>query len=350
MVLYDGTNGQCEIYDIGANAILAAYSLGQIEQGWQVAGLGGFNDSDTSDMMVRNSIIGTYAVYAVSNNNVTSAASLGANNSLGSAAFLGAVGLEWQVAGFGNFRSLGETDMMLRNANNGNFQIYDIKDNQVIFTNSMGSVGLQWQVAGFNNHGTETDMVLRNSGTGALELYDISNSRLTAAFSLGTVGLDWQVAGFGNFSSVPGEGDMMMRNTGTGAFLIYNISNNQITSVSPMGAVGLNWQVAGFGPINGAGTSDMVLRDGNTGAFEAYDIANNQLIAAASLGQVGLDWTVAGFAPFSSTGSTSVATDSTSQLVQAMAGFGGGAADTSNTIPVGAEASQQLLLTMPQHV
>ena len=72
MVLYDGTNGQCEIYDIGANAILAAYSLGQIEQGWQVAGLGGFNDSDTSDMMVRNSIIGTYAVYAVSNNNVKS--------------------------------------------------------------------------------------------------------------------------------------------------------------------------------------------------------------------------------------------------------------------------------------
>jgi hypothetical protein len=144
---------------------------------------------------------------------------------------------------------------------------------------------------------------------------------------------------------------MMMRNTGTGAFLIYNISNNQITSVSPMGAVGLNWQVAGFGPINGAGTSGMVLRDGNTGAFEAYDIANNQLIAAASLGQVGLDWTVAGFAPFSLTETTNVAPDSTSQLVQAMAGFSGGsgAAATSNTVPLGTEASQQSLLTTPQH-
>jgi hypothetical protein len=29
------------------------------------------------------------------------------------AAFLGAIGLEWQVMGFGNFSSLGETDMML---------------------------------------------------------------------------------------------------------------------------------------------------------------------------------------------------------------------------------------------
>jgi hypothetical protein len=75
--------------------------------------------------------------------------------------------------------------MMLRNTNNGSFQIYDIKDNQVILTISMGRVGLDWQVAGFNNHGTETDMVLRNSGTGALALYDISNSRLTGVFSLG---------------------------------------------------------------------------------------------------------------------------------------------------------------------
>ena len=43
---------------------------------------------------------------------------------------------------------------------------------------------------------------------------------------------------------------------------------------------------------------------------------------------------------------------STSQLVQAMAGFGGssGAADGVNTAPVGAETSQQPLLTTPQHV
>jgi len=41
---------------------------------------------------------------------------------------------------------------------------------------------------------------------------------------------------------------------------------------------------------------------------------------------------------------------STSQLVQAMAGFGGGAADTSNTVPLGADTSQQQFLTTPHHV
>jgi len=38
---------------------------------------------------------------------------------------------------------------------------------------------------------------------------------------------------------------------------------------------------------------------------------------------------------------------STSQLVQAMAGFGGGAADSSNAAPVNAETSQQTFLTTP---
>jgi len=72
------------------------------------------------------------------------------------------------------------------------------------------------------------------------------------------------------------------------------------------------------------------------------------ITSAASLGSVGLDWSLGGFAadpPTASMGSSG----STSQLVQAMAAFGGGAADTSNTIALGAETSQQPLLTTPQH-
>src|SRR6516225_2789060 len=87
----------------------------------------------------------------------------------------------------------------------------------------------------------------------------------------------------------------------------------------------------------------------NSGAFEVYDIANNQLTGAASLGAVGSDWQLGGFAADPPTGSMG-SSGSTSQLVQAMAGFGGGGtADTSNTVPLGAETSQQSFLTTPQH-
>jgi hypothetical protein len=128
---------------------------------------------------------------------------------------------------------------------------------------------------------------------------------------------------------------------------VYNINNNQITGAAFLGTVGLDWQFAGVAPIHGPGASDLVLRNVNTGQFEVYDIANNQLTGAAPLGTVGLDWLLGGFAvdPPSSDGSTS-------QLVQAMAGFGGsgGAAESLNTALLAADTSSQSLLTAPQHV
>ena len=60
-------------------------------------------------------------------------------------------------------------------------------------------VGLEWTVAGFGDFSTrpnETDMLMRNSNTGAFELYDISNNTITSAASMGQVGLEWMVAGF----------------------------------------------------------------------------------------------------------------------------------------------------------
>jgi hypothetical protein len=93
-----------------------------------------------------------------------------------------------------------------------------------------------------------------------------------------------------------------------------------------------------------------VLRNINTGAFQVYDIANNQLTGTASLGAVGLDWQLGGFAANSPTVSMGSSDTSTAQLVQAMAGFGGGsgAADGLNA-GLNTDTSQQPLLTTPQH-
>jgi hypothetical protein len=164
-----------------------------------------------------------------------------------------------------------------------------------------------------------------------------------------TVGVDWQFSGVGNFSGNPGETDLLLRNSKTGGLEVYDIANNQLTGAAFIGTVGLDWQFAGIAPIHAPGASDLVLRNVNTGQFEVYDIAGNTLVGAASLGTVGLDWQLGGFAadpPIGSMGSSG----STSQLVQAMAGFGGGtgAAEGLNSV-LGADTSQQTLLTTPQH-
>jgi hypothetical protein len=111
----------------------------------------------------------------------------------------------------------------------------------------VGTVGLNWQVGGFGNFSSlgESDMILRDSSTGGLEVYDIANNQITGAAFLGTVGLDWQVAGFGPISGA-GKSDMVLRNNSTGAFEVYDIANNQITSAASLGQVGLDWQVGGI--------------------------------------------------------------------------------------------------------
>jgi hypothetical protein len=342
MILRHGADGKYEIYDLGNNTILAAFQLGQVGTDWRFVGLGGFFGNDTTDMLLRNANSGGFEVYDISNNKITNAA------------FLGNVGLDWQVMGFGDFSSFGENDMILRNANNGGVEVYDIRNNQIIGANFMGAVGLDWQFSGtgnFSSRGT-SDMLLPNANNGGLEVYDINSNQITGAAFLGTVGLDWQFSGVGNFSGAPGETDLMLRNNKTGGMVIYDISNNQITNAVFIGTVGLDWQFAGIAPIHSPGASDLVLRNVNTGAFEVYDIAGNTLIGAALLGQVGLDWQLGGFAvdpPTGAMGSSDDQPGSTSQLVQAMAGFGGSAAATSNTVSLGTETSPQQLLTTPQH-
>jgi len=74
----------------------------------------------------------------------------------------------------------------------------------------------------------------------------------------------------------------------------------------------------------------------------------NQL-TGAPLGQVGLEWQLGGLAVDPPTGSMGSSDGSTSQLVQAMAGFGSGTADGLNTVALGVDTSQQTVLTASQH-
>jgi hypothetical protein len=67
------------------------------------------------------------------------------------------------------------------------------------------------------------------------------------------------------------------------------------------------------------------------------------------LGAVGLDWQLGGFAVDPPTASMGSSDDSTSQLVQAMSGFGAdnGATDGLSPGLVSADTSQQTFLTTP---
>src|SRR5262249_51860433 len=125
--------------------------------------------------------------------------------------------------------------------NTAALQVYNITNNQITGSPSMGAVGLDWQFSGIGNFSGagESDMLLRNSKTGGLEVYDIANNAITNAAFIGTVGVDWQFSGVGNFSGVPGETDLILRNSKTGGLEVYDINNNQLAGAAFIGRLGL---------------------------------------------------------------------------------------------------------------
>jgi hypothetical protein len=88
-----------------------------------------------------------------------------------------------------------------------------VSNNKITAAVFLGTVGLDWQVSGFGDFSSrnEGDMLLRNVNTGGLMLYDNANNQITGAFFLGNVGLDWQFAGIGPIHA-PGAADLVLRN------------------------------------------------------------------------------------------------------------------------------------------
>src|SRR5436305_5407591 len=114
------------------------------------------------------------------------------------------------VGSCGSCTSAGATDMMMRNTKTGGFEVYDIGNNQITSAFSLGAVGLDWQVAGFGpiSGAGASDMVMRNTKTGEFEVYDLAHNQITAAARLGSVGLDWQLGGLA--ADAPGASSAAM--------------------------------------------------------------------------------------------------------------------------------------------
>src|SRR5262249_5769785 len=135
MIMSDPSNGTYEVYNVGGNAILAAYQLIQVGTSWTFAALGTFQAGDRSDMLLRNSSTGAFQAYYVSGNNITNTA------------LVGTVGLDWNFAGIGNFDGASSlSELMLRHASSGSFELYQVAGGGVLSGSSVAPVGNNFQV------------------------------------------------------------------------------------------------------------------------------------------------------------------------------------------------------------
>ena len=114
IIMFDAVTGVPEMYEVGGNAILAAYALGQVGSiGRSLASR--FKGGDTSDSDNARQHHGAFEIYDIGNNK--------------NAAGTGQVGIKWTVAGFGELQSQRNRHADARR-HTGAFEVYDIRNNQ----------------------------------------------------------------------------------------------------------------------------------------------------------------------------------------------------------------------------
>jgi hypothetical protein len=195
VLLRDTSTGNFTVDQVGNNKVLSSAPLNlNLGLDSEVVGAGTFaGNPNEADILTRNDASGAFEVHDVVGGTVSNPVSMGV------------VGEEWKVAGFGDFSgNPNETDMIMRATANGGveagaLEVYDISNNQITFAASLGQVGLEWTVAGFGDFSgnpNETDMLMQNTNTGGFEVFDISHNQITGAVALtGQIGNAWQSVG-----------------------------------------------------------------------------------------------------------------------------------------------------------
>jgi VCBS repeat protein len=389
--------GRVAVWELqGAAIIGGGVSNGQIGSNFSFKTLGDFNHDGDSDVLWQSNT-GQVAVWLMQGSNIAGG---GLTNA--------AIGTNWTAGGTGDFNGDGRDDVVWFNSS-GQAVTWLMNGTAVTSAAISGTIGGGFKVGGIAdmNMDGKADIVWWNPTNNAVAIWYMNGTQVAGATIVsngGQIGTDWKLSGVGdvtgdgiadvvwtrpNGSSViwnlRGNGDMLIGSAGRDTF--------QLNTLSEMGEVISNFRPgAGQDVLDlhnlltsiGHGASDAfvdgtvrLIQDGTAvevevdtspGEHHYVRAASLQNVAASTLvpgnfqlsaaagGQAGVaeqtgDFAIAGSPSTSDSGAQVAAASSTSQLVQAMAGFGGaGAADGMNSA-FGAQAlqQQQQLLTIPQH-
>lgn len=225
---------------------------------WQVAGFGDFNGDGYKDIMWRNSNNGQNVIWVMKNGDYAQNGDCGGFST---------VGLDYFVAGIGDFNGDGYSDILWRNTSGQNV-IWNMKGcYKSGDTGVFSTVPTTYQVvsvADFNNDGKADIFWRKNNGENVIWNMDNGSVIQNGNDSVTLVGPEYLMAGTADFGG-DGKIDILWRNTSNGANTIWNMNNRSKVSQQATNTVGNNFIVGGLGDFDQDGRADIFWRsqDGN---------------------------------------------------------------------------------------
>jgi kumamolisin len=242
---------------------------------------GDFNGDGKQDILWRNTQTGEVDIWFMSGASVVSQA------------FVGNIGLEWKIAGIADFNGDGVSDIVWQNTLTGSFGIW-IMHGSTYMGYGFASQGNQWSIAGVADldHTGFADILWRNLESGDLVVWKSNGGLNFSSSYVGTASLDWSLAGaadlFGN-----GQLALIWRSLTSGQVVAWQTSNNSVSAQSSLGAVPLDWTIAGTGNFNGHGHQDILWHSSSNGSVVAW-MMNGFAVSPTwiSQGSMSQDWQI----------------------------------------------------------
>jgi hypothetical protein len=224
-----------------------------IPDGWHVVGIGDFNGDGFDDLLLRDDTGQTVNWLGQGNGTFS-------DNSVN---FTLNPGVDWDVAGIGNFNGDGSSDILWRSDNGTADDLLGLANGGFVGNpNFTINPGLDWHIVGtgdFNGDGCDDILWRSDSGT-LVSFLGQTNGAFVGVVQNNNPGLDWHVAGSGDFNG-DGRADILWRNSsGVISDWLGNADGTFTDNYSNAanGAADNNWQVAGVGDFNGDGRDDIL--------------------------------------------------------------------------------------------